>query len=122
MCFPSLYLTVDDRVDNLVPYDPMVRPYLLLKGYYKQPKHKDSTNTSISNTTPTLISKDEETEDVSIPDLPAQYYPNTKPSSATSPPSEDKPRPLTKRIFLNYIQQDMNSYIYMRPGGTPDAT
>ena len=69
MWFSSFALTVDNRFYNLVSYDYMLRPYRLIKRYYKHPIHKASTNTSLPINNPTIISQDNNTKDASVTDL-----------------------------------------------------
>ena len=110
MWFPYFALTNEDRIYSLVSYDSIVRPYRFIKMDYKQPGHKDTTNKYLPNTKPTIISKKEDTKDVSITDIPTQEPPTTYPSAAPTTQVQDKHHNLTKSILLKYIHQYLYSF------------
>ena len=72
MWLTSFNLTVDNRVNNLVSYEFMVRIYSLIKRDYNKPRHMAATNTSIPTNKTTMISQEEDTIDASATDLPTQ--------------------------------------------------
>ena len=81
MWFLSFYLSVYDRVEKLVTYESMVIIYRISKRYYKQPGYKATTNTYLPTTKTTIISKDEETTDLTILEGLQQEYSTLKLSS-----------------------------------------
>ena len=82
MWFPSFYLTVEDRVDNLVTYESMGIPYRIIKRDYKKPRHKAEKNRPLTTTNPTMISQEEDIKYVYITEIPAQEPPTKNSSSS----------------------------------------
>ena len=58
MWLTSFVLPVDDRVDNILSYDSMGRPYIIIKRNYNQPRHKAETNASLPTTNRNMISQE----------------------------------------------------------------
>ena len=52
---PPPTITVEVRIDDLVPYKPLVRTYRLVNRYQKHTKHKGATNKYLPTNKPTLI-------------------------------------------------------------------
>ena len=122
MWFFSFSLTADDRVDNLVFYKFIGGPYRLIKRDYKQPLHKSEINTYIPTTKPTMISQEKYITYSSVIEFTVQEPPTIYSLSATTPQTQYKKRPLTKRILLEYIHQDMYRCPDIHPGDTSNAT
>ena len=120
MWFLSFTLTVDDRIDNLVPYEPLVIPYRLVKRYYNYPKHRSATNTSINTTKPTLISQYNNTTVAYSPENPAQDSTFTNPSSVPLVKSNYKKFYLYQNDASQLPKQILGHLLRHLPRGYPD--
>ena len=119
MWLTSFNFTADNRVNNLVSSEFMVRLYSLIKRDYTKPRHMTATNTSIPTNKTTMISQEEDTIDASTRDLPVQEDITTDSLPAPTPQEQDNKFPLTRSILLKFMHQDLESFPIIGPEDTP---
>ena len=85
----------------------MGKRYRLIIRDYKQPIQKSATNTYLLTTKPNIIFQEEYNTDKSVTKLSSQEPPTTDSSEAHANHEKDNTCPLTKRIHIKYIHQDL---------------